>query len=51
LESAGADFHAIVRDAYRRLAAERRWELIDGNAAVDEVAERVWSVGRERLGL
>src|SRR2546422_2962267 len=39
LERAGADFHAIVRDAYRRLAAERGWELIDGNAVVDEVAE------------
>src|SRR2546421_6382721 len=51
LERAGADFHAIVRDAYRRLAAERGWGLIDGNAAVDEVAERVWSVVRERLGL
>jgi dTMP kinase len=51
LERAGADFHAVVRDAYRNLAADRGWALIDGNAEVDVVAERVWSVVRERLGL
>jgi dTMP kinase len=51
LERAGADFHAAVRDAYRSLAAGRRWMLVDGNAEVDVVAERVWKVVRERLGL
>jgi dTMP kinase len=50
LERAGAEFHAAVRDAYRSLAAERGWALVDGNADVDVVAERVWSVVLERLG-
>src|ERR1700716_1359397 len=51
LERAGAEFHAAVRNAYRSLAAERGWALVDGNADVDVVAERVWGVVRERLGL
>jgi dTMP kinase len=51
LERAGAEFHAAVRDAYRSLAAERSWAVLDGNAAVDVVAERVWNVAREQLGL
>jgi dTMP kinase len=50
LERAGSEFHAAVRDAYRTLAADREWVLIDGNADVDAVAERVWSVVQERLG-
>jgi dTMP kinase len=51
LERAGAEFHAAVRNAYRSLAAERGWALVDGNADVDVVAERVWGVVRERLEL
>jgi dTMP kinase len=51
LERAGSEFHAAVRGAYRTLAAERDWALIDGNAEVDAVAERVWSVVQERFGL
>lgn len=51
LERAGAEFHAAVRDAYRSLAADRGWELIDGDAEVGEVAERVWTVVQKRLGL
>jgi dTMP kinase len=51
LERAGAEFHAAVRDAYRSLAVGRGWVLLDGNADVDVVAERVWSVVRERLSL
>jgi dTMP kinase len=51
LEQAGAEFHAAVRDAYRSLAADRGWALVDGNAGVDDVAGRVWSVVQERLGL
>lgn len=51
LERAGAEFHAAVRNAYRSLAAERGWALVDGNADVDVVAERVWAVVRERLEL
>jgi len=51
LERAGAEFHAAVRSAYRSLAVERGWALVDGNADVDVVAERIWSALRERLGL
>lgn len=51
LERAGVEFHAAVRDAYRALARDRRWELIDGNADVDTVAERVWTVVENRLRL
>jgi dTMP kinase len=51
LERAGMEFHTAVRDAYRSLAAERGWAVLDGDAAVDVVAERVWAVVREQLGL
>jgi dTMP kinase len=51
LEQAGDEFHAEVRDAYRALAADRGWALIDGNSAVDVVAGRVWELVRERLDL
>lgn len=51
LERAGFAFHAAVRDAYRSLATDRGWALVDGNAGVDDVAGRVWSVVQERLGL
>jgi dTMP kinase len=51
LERAGAEFHAAVRNAYRTLAADRGWALIDGNGGIDVVAERVWNTVRERLAL
>jgi len=51
LEQAGAEFHAAVRAAYRTLAPDRGWIVIDGNADVADVAERVWSVVMERLDL
>jgi dTMP kinase len=51
LERAGDRFHAAVRDAYRTLAAERGWVVLDGDADVPIVAERVWDVVQERLGL
>jgi dTMP kinase len=51
LERAGDEFHASVRDAYRSLARDRGWALVDGNAGVDEVGDRVWKVVRERFGL
>ena len=40
-ERAGAEFHARVRSAYRALAAQRGWLLVDGSGAPDEVAARV----------
>jgi dTMP kinase len=51
LERAGAEFHATVRDAYRTLAADRGWVVVDGNDDAGIVSERVWAVVRERLGL
>jgi dTMP kinase len=51
LERAGTDFHAAVREGYRTLAADRDWALIDGSGEIDTVAERLWSVVQERLGL
>jgi dTMP kinase len=51
LERAGVGFHAAVRQAYRDLAAEHGWEVVDGDVEVGDVAERVWTVVAERLGI
>ncbi|HET9728624.1 MAG TPA: dTMP kinase [Acidimicrobiia bacterium] len=40
-ERAGEEFHARVRAAYRELAGERGWVLVDGTGPVDDVAARV----------
>jgi thymidylate kinase len=40
-ERAGRGFHGTVRDAYRRLAAERGWALVDASGTPEAVAERV----------
>jgi dTMP kinase len=50
LERAGDEFHAAVREAYRRLAVERAWIVLDGNAEVEVVGARVWEVVRDRFG-
>ena len=42
LEAEGASFHAEVREAYRVLARERGWVVIDGEGPIDVVTERVW---------
>jgi thymidylate kinase len=42
LERAGAEFHAAVRQAYRDLAAERGWTVVDGTGTEDQVHELVW---------
>jgi dTMP kinase len=41
LEREGAAFHAAVRRAYRDLAPEHGWVLIDADGSIDEVAGRV----------
>jgi dTMP kinase len=51
LESAGAEFHAAVRAAYRELAAARGWEIVDGSAPRDEVEAEIWRVVSTRLAL
>ena len=40
-ERAGEGFHGRVRDAYRQLAAERGWTLVDASGTPEAVAERV----------
>jgi dTMP kinase len=51
LESAGEDFHAAVEAAFLDLAAAdpERWVVVDGDAAVDEVAARVRAALEGRL--
>ena len=53
MEAAGADFHRRVNDGFRELAAIEpdRWVLVDGSAAVAEVADAVAAVVRQRLQL
>src|SRR4029077_7036996 len=41
LEREGSAFHASVRAAYRALAPERGWTLVDADAGVDTVAALV----------
>jgi len=43
LEREGADFHARVRDAYRELARDRGWVVVDASRSVEEVADGVWA--------
>lgn len=42
LEAEGESFHTSVRAAYRDLARERGWVVVDGGGSVDEVAAAVW---------
>lgn len=44
LEREGDSFHAEVRAAYRGLAADRGWSVIDGSGSPDEVAARIEAV-------
>jgi dTMP kinase len=45
------EFHERLRQVYRALAVEEpdRCIVVDGRAPRDVVAERIWSVVRERL--
>jgi dTMP kinase len=49
MEREAESFHAQVRAAYRGLAADRGWVLVDGSGDPDTVADRVWAVVSERL--
>jgi dTMP kinase len=49
LEREGDAFHAGVRAAYRDLAAEKGWCVVDGSGSPDEVAARVRAAVAERL--
>jgi dTMP kinase len=49
LEREGDAFHAEVRSAYRNLAAERGWCVIDGSGPAEAVAARVAEAVAEHL--
>jgi dTMP kinase len=43
-ERAGAEFHAAVRNAYRELAGDRGWAIVDAGGSPEDVAARVWAI-------
>jgi dTMP kinase len=51
MERAGADFHRDVRAAYRDLAAEYGWIVIDASAEPDAVEAAVWAAVAARFDL
>ncbi len=53
IEAEAVDFHCRVFEGYLTLAEQdpERWVMIDGDRPVDEVAESVRTVVRERLGV
>jgi dTMP kinase len=48
-ERAGSEFHGRVREAYRRLASERGWTLVDASGTPDAVAVRVLATVVSRI--
>jgi dTMP kinase len=49
MEREAESFHAQVRAAYRALAEERGWVLVDGSGDADTVERRVWAAVSEHL--
>jgi dTMP kinase len=49
MEREGRAFHAVVRAAYRDLAAVRGWVVLDAGGPVEEVADAVWAAVAARL--
>jgi dTMP kinase len=50
MEREPAEFRALVNKAYRDLADQFGWTLIDGAAPVERVAEQVWAAVHPLLG-
>jgi dTMP kinase len=48
-EREGAAFHAAVRNAYRDLAADRGWVIVDASGSSEEVGARVGAVVEPHL--
>jgi dTMP kinase len=48
-ERAGAAFHSRVRAAYRELAPERGWVIVDASGSPAEVADRIWAAVASHL--
>ncbi len=49
MEREGDAFHSEVRAAYRDLAVERGWCVVDGSGSAETVAGRVADAVAERL--
>jgi dTMP kinase len=49
-EREGDSFHEQVRAAYRKLARERGWQIVDANEGLDEVAARVAALVERESG-
>jgi len=43
LERESAAFHARVREAYRELARDRGWIVVDAGGSIEDVADGVWA--------
>ena len=52
MDEEAVEFHRQVRSIYLKLAAEypERIKIVDGNGTVEEVAERIWNVVKEKVG-
>lgn len=44
MEREGSEFRALVNKAYRDLADQYGWAVVDGTQPVDAVAERIWAL-------
>lgn len=51
IEKAGTDFHERVRAAYRDLAEERNWFVVDGSGTQEVVHALVWGLIAPRLAV
>lgn len=54
LDLEATDFHQQVRDAYLDLAKKDqtgRWQIVDGNQGLDEVADQVLRIVKQKLSL
>ena len=49
MEREPAEFRALVNKAYRDLADQYGWTVVDGTAPVEEVAESIWGLVRTFL--
>jgi dTMP kinase len=44
MERAGTGFHTSVRAAYRSLATQYSWSIVDGTGSREQVADRIWAI-------
>jgi dTMP kinase len=49
MEREPAEFQAMVNKAYRDLADQFGWTVVDGTAPVDEVSDEIWALVRPLL--